>query len=753
MSIQQALQLHHAGRLAEAEQLYRQILAAQPQHYHALHFLGVLRAQLGDMEGSVDLVGRSVALKADDARSQFHLAEALKQLRRYEEAIRHYTRSMELDPGFVPGRIALAGCLVRAGRVHEALACCDEALRLNANQADLYACRGDALQSLKRGDETMQAYDRALALAPGHLAALLGRAGRLLQSGRPEEALAAYDAAIAGNPAAAEPHTGRANALRDLGRIEEAFAAFQQSLARDPTNQDTHYNLGCMLLATNRFEAALAAFDSALAGRPDYMQALYNRAIALEELGREAEALADCEKALSINSDAGLPATKSFFIRALHCDWSQRTQALGELDRLCRNGEILDTFTLLGAFDDPERHLAAARLQAQTPSAPILNARPTAARLRLAYISPNFHFHPVAHQAVALLEAHDRARFETFGICVAPGAETPIRQRLRAAFDHFIEAGDKSDVKLAQLLCELKIDVVVDLAGYTLGGRTTALRYRPAPIAVNWLGYAGTTGASYVDYIIADPVLIPPGAESLYIEQVVRLPGNYMPRDTTEVCEPAPPRSQLGLPEGGVVFCGFNNAFKITPEIFAIWMRLLLAVDGSVLWLNIQDSQARANLCREAVVRAVAPQRLIFAERVAERRDHLSRLEAADLFLDTMPYGAHSTANDMLWCGVPVLTCSGRSFASRVAASMLTVAGLDELIAPDFAAYESLALVLAREPGRLAALRNKLAQNRTALFDVGRFCRGLESAYETMAERHNRGQKPQSFSVTIPGRA
>jgi predicted O-linked N-acetylglucosamine transferase (SPINDLY family) len=423
---------------------------------------------------------------------------------------------------------------------------------------------------------------------------------------------------------------------------------------------------------------------------------------------------------------------------------------LFELDRLSRKGAMLDTFTLLGAFDDPERHLAAARVKAGAPFAATPNARPTGARLRVAYLSPNFHFHPVAHQAVALFEAHDRGRFETFGICVAPGAETPIRQRLRAAFDHFIEAGHKSDIELARLLSELQIDIAVDLAGYTSGGRTAALRHRPAPIAVNWLGYPGTTGASYVDYIIADPVLIPPGDESLFTEKIVRLPGTYMPRDTKEACNPAPPRSQLGLPEDGFVFCGFNNTFKITPEIFDIWMRLLGAIDGSVLWLNIQDSQARANLCREAAARAIAPQRLVFAERAAERRDHLSRLAAADLFLDTMPYGAHSTANDMLWRGVPVLTCSGRSFASRVAASMLAVAELEELIAPDLGAYEGLALSLAREPGRLTALRNKLAQTRQALFDGGRFCRALESAYETMAERHNRGQKPQSFSVIIP---
>jgi protein O-GlcNAc transferase len=354
--------------------------------------------------------------------------------------------------------------------------------------------------------------------------------------------------------------------------------------------------------------------------------------------------------------------------------------------------------------------------------------------------------------AVEMFEAHDRTRFETFGICVAPGRDTPIRRRLTAAFDHFIATNRVSDRALADLLVQNRIDITVGLAGYTADGRTAALRYRPAPLAVGWLGFPGTTGTSYVDYIIADPVLIPPEDERFYTEKIVRLPYSYMPRDSAVPLGSCPPRQTLGLPASGLVFCGFNNPLKFSPEMFAIWMRLLQAVAGSVLWLSSQDAAVRDNLRRQASTQGVDPARIAFADRAEARSDHLARLAAADLFLDSLPYGAHSTANDFLWAGVPVLSCRGRSFATRVAAAMLTALDLPELIAADLGAYEAVALDLAQDPARLAALRGKLAAVRatTPLFGSTKFCRDLETAYRTMAERHRAGLSPQSFSVAAP---
>ena len=752
MTVQDALTLHRAGRLAEAELAYRQILAVQPRQYHALHFLGVLRAQLGAMAESAELITRALALNPEDGLAHFHLAEALHKLGQFAQASDHYGQALARNAAVVPAYACRAGCLLKDGKADEALLCCEQGLRLGADNPDLQACYGDVLMERDRPDEAFLAYSKAVALDPSHLAGQLGRARLLFDRGETEAAFAALEAAAAAHPSAAEPLTARAALAGELGHKEEALARYQQALAIDPANADVYYSMGCLLLNGGSTAAALAAFDSAITLRPDFALASYNRSYALRQLGHDDEALAGCDETLALDPDSGFAASLGFLLRALRCDWSVRKAALSELQRLGHAGKLMDPFVLLGAFDDPAIHLCAARRNA--PPALATAARPLShGRLRVAYISPNFHAHPVAYQAVSVFEAHDHARFETFGICVAPGPDTPIRQRLRSAFDHFVEAGNLSDHALAALLQEHQIDIVVDLGGYTSGGRTRALRLRPAPIAVSWLGYPGTTGAPAIDYIIADATLIPPENAAFFTENVVRLPVSYMPRDTTMALGPCPSRASLSLPQDAFVFSGFNNSFKITPEIFTVWMRLLAGVERSVLWLNIQNGAARDNLRREAASRGVDPDRLIFAERVSGHEDHLARLAAADLFLDTVPYGAHSTASDMLWAGVPVLTCLGNSFAGRVSASMLKTLDLDALIAADLSAYEAAALGLARDPAKLAALRNSLraARQTAVLFDRSVFCRCLEAAYEGMATRHRQGQKTQSFSVNMPG--
>lgn len=683
-TINEALELHHAGRLAEAERAYRQILQVQPNQYHALHFLGVLKAQQGDMAASAELVGRSLALFPNNPLAEFHLGEALRQTGRAAVAAAHYRRSVDLDPGFVPAYAGLAECLVTENKSEEALQWADLGLSRDRDYPNLLVCRGDALRALERNGEASQCYERALAIVPDQVFALVGRAHLLFKAGHLEQALAACNTAVAAGPQAAEPLLARAAVFNKLNRPEEA--------------------------------------------------------------------LADCLKAKSLDPDSALAANKSFELRAHLCDWAGWDGHVADMVRLLGKDKEADPFLLVLALDDPEIHATAARRSA-TPAAPALAKRALSdGRLKVAYISPDFHEHPVAHMTVEVFEAHDRARVETYGICIESVPDSPLRLRLKGAFDHFVEAGSMANRALAGLLHELGIDIAVDLAGYTAGGRTAVLSYRPCPIAVGWLGYPGTTGTSYVDYIVADPVIIPPEAEHFYSEKVVRLPTSYMPRDAGLAVGPCPPRSTLGLPENGFVFSAFNNTIKFNPEVFAVWMRLLGQVEGSVLWLNCQNGTARAHLCREAEARGVAAGRLVFAGRSEERADHLARLAAADLFLDTLPYGAHSTANDMLWMGVPVLTVLGRSFAARVAGGMLAALGLPELIAPDLAAYEAEALALAREPARLAGLRARLGESHASapLFDSVGFARSLENAYEIMAERHRKRQQPESFSVILP---
>jgi predicted O-linked N-acetylglucosamine transferase (SPINDLY family) len=373
-------------------------------------------------------------------------------------------------------------------------------------------------------------------------------------------------------------------------------------------------------------------------------------------------------------------------------------------------------------------------------------------RIRIAYLSADFHSHATAALMAGVFESHDRTRFQTVAISFGPDDRSEMRARLMPAFERFVDVREKSDPEIATTLRQMEIDIAIDLKGYTQDSRPGILAHRPVPIQAGYLGFPGTMGADYIDYIIADAVVIPPEHESFYTEKVVRLPDTYQGNDSKRrIAERTPTRAEAGLPETGFVFCCFNNNFKILPDMFAIWMRLLACVEGSVLWLIEDNAAAARNLKREAVARGIAADRLVFAPRV-NLDVHLARHRLGDLFLDTLPYNAHTSASDALWAGLPVLTCLGTGFAGRVAASLLQAVGMPELVTQSLEAYESLALKLARDSGALDALKAKLARNRMTqpLFDTTRFTRNLEAAYLAMWERHRSGLPPAGFAVSGP---
>ena len=370
-------------------------------------------------------------------------------------------------------------------------------------------------------------------------------------------------------------------------------------------------------------------------------------------------------------------------------------------------------------------------------------------RIRLGYLSADFRQHPVAALIVALIERHDRRDFEVTGYSFCARDRSAMRGRFTGAFDHFVDIDKMPHRQAAELIHENGIDVLIDLMGYTRYCRPTILAHRPAPIQVNYLGYPGTMAADFIDYIIVDPFLVPTDQQPFYTERLVHLPDCYQPSDTRrQMANPAPSRASCGLPEKGFVFCCFNNSYKLTPAFFDIWMRLLNAVPGSVLWLSERNDFVKDNLRREASCRGVAAERLVFLPR-APMPEYLARLGLADLFLDTLPYNAGATANDALWTGLPVLTCAGETYVGRMAGAVLTAAGLPELITTSVEAYETLAFQLATEPGRLTAVRQKLERNRSTmpLFDTERFNRKLEAAYQRMWETWRAGEAPAAFSI------
>jgi len=692
--LQQAVALHQSGKLAEAAALYREVLRVEPQNFDALHLSGVAARAQGNAATAVDLIGRALAR--------------------------------------VKGRSAAA----------------------NYNL-------GNALGDLGRHAETLAAVDRALALEPNYAEAHHLRAAALRHLGRAEEAIASCAKAIALAPKAAYAHNEMGVILAGLERHEESLGHYERALACDPRHLHATHNRGVALRMLGRADEALAAYGQALALKPDFAEAVASLAILQQLLKRPVEAAASYERLLALAPDYDFALGSLFSERLLACDWRDYDALRTRIADATRAGKRADKpFTLMAFSDDPALHLQSARIfaasrytRAAAAASPLpVRAAPPERRLKIAYISADFRDHAVAYLIANLFEAHDRSRFEIHGISVGPDSDGSMRKRIVAAFDGFTDMRAKNDIEIAAFMRAQDYDIAVDLMGYTADARTGVLARRVAPVQVNYLGYPGTMGADFIDYILVDPTVAPPGSDAHFAEKIVRLPHCYQANDTKRiVASPAPTRAQAGLPEGAFVFCCFNNAWKISPEIFALWMRLLRRIEGSVLWLLATNDAAVANLRAAAIGHGIDPARIVFAPH-AKHAEHLARHVRADLFVDTFPYNAHTTASDALWMGVPLLTYAGRSFPARVAASLLRAVGMSEMVMPSLDAYEAEAVSLAASPARLAALRAKLAHNRAseALFDIERFRCGIESAYETMQARAAAGQAPAAFDVVLP---
>lgn len=693
--IDQAVSLHRSGKLADAERLYREVLAADPQNFAARHLLGVVFAQLGRGEDALTEIAAALAIKPGDAEALLNQANILKMLGRTGEAVSGFTGALAARPGWPQA--------------------------LNN--------RGTVLQSLGRFDEALADYDAALAYAPDYVEALNNRGSVLQDLKRPAEALAAYDQTLRLAPGFAAAFNNRGSALLDLRRFADALGCFDRALQLRPNDAEALNNRGNALQGLMRYEEAVASYDRALALRPDYPEAQNNRGSALQQLKRHDEALASFESA------GGQPhAFGGAAMAALNlCDW-ERTEKIGaQMPARIAAGEAVPPWVLLGYSGDESLQLQCARnvIARRFPVLPpaMAAARAAPARIRLAYISSDFVHHPVAAQVSQLIETHDRARFEVLGLSTGPDDGSAQRRRLMTAFDQFHDLKDQNAFGAAQLIRKLEVDLLVDLNGHTQGDNFDILAHRPAPVQATWLGYASTTGAPFIDYLIADPVVAPDAAA--FSEKLALLPNCFFPTDTGNAIGAVPSRAQAGLPQDGFVFCSFNNNWKITAPVFAIWMRLLRDVPGSVLWLKKPGNAAMQNLQKAAQAHGIDSGRLVFAPG-APLDVHFARHALADLFLDTLPYNAHATACDALWAGLPVLTCRGSAYAGRVAASMLITAGVPELVTENSQAYEALALELARDHARLQSLRTKLGTRTSPLFDTPRFARDIEALYEQM---------------------
>lgn len=671
------------------------------------------------------------------------------------EAIRAYDRAIALRADYVDPHFNRASALLGLGRNEEALRSFDQSIALSPGLVVAHYNRGVVLQGMKRVHEAMESYRTVLTLDPAHLQAGFNLGCLHLERKEFDQALARLDRVAENGPHIAEVQNNRGVALLRLGRDGEAIASFDRAISLNAGYAEAYNNRGEAYLRMMRFDEAARDIRRAIELQPQRGEPRVLMGRLLKEQGEPEQALEQFY--LAKQSGASLPMLSSQIINAkVHsCLWANLEEEMVQLrQQIAAGAAVVEPFLALSLFDEPALHLRAARLLVQEslqPLAPLgpLQLRSPGGKIRVGYYSADFRNHPVAYLMAELFEVHDRERFEWFGFYVGPDVQDPMRQRVGAAFDHFIEARGHSDREIAQLSREMGIDIAVDLMGFTQATRMGCFAYRCAPIQVSFMGYPGTTGADYMDYVIADKVLVPPPSQLHFAEKLVYMPHTYQVNDSQRALAQRDfSREELGLPATGFVFCCFNNNFKIMPATFDGWMRILAAVPGSVLWLFESSATAAHNLRKEAQARGISADRLVFASRVPLDQ-HLARQRVADLFLDTLPYNAHTTASDALWAGLPVLTCMGQSFASRVGASLLHAVGLPEMVTQTQADFEARAIALAHDAAQLARIRSKLQEQRSTspLFDARLFARHIESAYVTMHDRLHKGQVPDVIEV------
>jgi protein O-GlcNAc transferase len=790
-NFQSALAAMQARKPGDAARLCDAILRAEPKHFGALNVMGIVLTQLGRFAEAETYYRRALQQHAPADGTLYNYGIVLKLLNRPAEALQRFSEALKLNPRIAESWNHRGTTLSDLNRHQEAITDFDKATALNPQFADAFQNKGKALLALGRGEEALAAFERALAINPGLAEPWLGRGHALGGLGKYEEALSAYDRAAALNPSLAEAWLGRGHVFVQLQRFGEALAAYDRAVAVNPHLAEGWLVRGFMLNVFGNHQGALSSYDRALALAPNFTQAwvgrgsiflhlqqyddalaAYRRALALNpnfadawvgqaevfvQLRQPDKAIAAFDRALALNRDTRFARGGRLHSKLFVSDWANLEAELADLVASVRAGNLaVNPFEFIGMSTSAADQLACAkRFMADQASLPHAWRGEIYAhdRIRLGYLSADFHTHPVAQLMIGVFEQHDKSRFDITAVSCGLDDGSELRKRIKSAVENFIDVRAMTDGEVTELIRHREFDIIVDLTGLTQQSRFSVVSRRVAPVQVSFLGYSGTMGADWMDYIIADQTIIPKDHFQFYTEKVVWLPDTFQPNayqanEHTRSGRMAT-RTECNLPENGVVFCCFNNTYKITPMAFDVWMRLLKAVPDSVLWLTHANPTAAANLRKEAELRGVARERIIFAPRVDTISEHLARQHQADLFLDTLPYNAHKTASDALWAGLPVLTCAGETFAGRVAASLLKAIGLPELITASLEDYELLALKLAREPSLLASIKAKLARNRDTfpLFDTARFTRHVEAAYTGMWERYHRREKPQAFTV------
>ncbi len=719
--IKSVISLYSNGQIQEALDAVKTLTKDYPNETLLYNISGACYKAIGQLDAAVKCYEKAVALKPDYAEAQYNLGITHRELGQLDAAIKSYQDALAIKHAYP--------------NVHN-------------NLGNIFL----ELSQLKAAVDHFEwavAYNPEFYIAHNNLGITFHRLGQL------DAAVECYEKAIAIQPDYAEAHYNLGNALKELGQWEDAVKSYEKALTLKPDYAKAHNNLGIALKELGQLDAAAESFEKALTFKPDYADAHANRGNAMKSLNRLDEALASYKCAIALNPDINFILGALLYIKMHLGIWDDYANQLNEITNKVNNGEkVLNPFPLLAMIDDPKIQRKAAEIYAnekypQCYVLPKIERYPKHKKIRIGYFSADFHNHATMHLMAGLFESHDKNVFELIAFSFGPDKQDPWRQKVLLSFDKFVDVRLKSDRKISLLARKMEIDIAIDLKGYTQDCRPNIFAEGSAPIQVSYLGYPGTMAAEYIDYLIADHTLIPEESQKYYSEKIVYMPYSYQVNvSKRSVSETSLLRHELGLPETGFVFCCFNNNYKITPTTFTGWMRILKVVEDSVLWLYEKNNNTANNLKKEAIKFGINEDRLVFATFMPVE-DHLNRIKQADLFIDTLPCNAHTTASDALRMGLPVLTCIGNSFASRVAASLLNVINLPELITTTQEQYESLAVELATNPEKLKIIKDKLVNNLATapLYDTQLFARHLESAYLSMYDRYQNGLDPEHIYV------
>jgi protein O-GlcNAc transferase len=729
--LKKGLDYYESGELQKAEEIYKSVLEINPTHPKALYLMGVI----------ADHVGRT------------------------QEAISLINEAIKYDPGNPIYYNDLGNALLAQGKSQEAISCYQKALELKPGLAGAYNNMGSAFQDQHQFDEAISCYQRAIELNPAYPEAYKNMGNAFQRQGRTADAIYCYRKALELKPDYAEAYANMGSAFQDQGDSREAMSCYRKALELKPDYAEAHCSMGNVFQYLRNLDEAVSCYQKAIDLEPDFAEAYYNMGMAFQDMSQLDEAIACYEKAIKIKPDFPQAYGQLFHQLQRTCAWQALEGLSARLDQLTGEAPALGTrppetpFISLTRHADPSRNFEIATswsseiaraVNASQIELSFEHPRSSETKIVVGYLSSDFRNHPVAHLMLSLFRLHDRNTFKVF--CYSYGMDdgSDCRKRIQQDCDKFIDLRNLSYAEAAQRIYKDHVHILVDLNGHTGGNRLEISAFRPAPVQASYLGFPGTTGADFFDYIITDSIVTPEADAIHYREKFVYMPHCYMINDNRQrLSSQNLKKPDVGLPKESFVFCTFHNTYKIEPGMFDVWMKILRQVPTSVLWFRQVSKSAEKNLRQEARERGVTPERLIFSRKIPLKEEHLARLSLADLALDTRVYNGHATTSDALWAGVPVITLQGRHFASRASSSILMAIGLSELITHSLGEYERLAIRLARNPNELRMIRETLARNRLTepLFDTQRFVGNLEAAYKEMWEIYLAGQRPRQIEV------